>query len=57
MILDPALIVNDTSYWPFTTGFQNDVFIKWPNGTSPDYDEMQNDIMIGYVRISYYYIF
>lgn len=48
MILDPALVVNDTSYWPFNDGLKNNVFIKWPNGTSPDRNETKNDIMLGY---------
>jgi hypothetical protein len=25
------------------------VFVKWPQGKSPDFDEMRSDIMIGYV--------
>lgn len=51
LLLDPGLVVNDTSYWPFTTGLQNKVFIEWPKGKSPDFNEYKNDIMLGYVRI------
>jgi hypothetical protein len=48
MILDPALVIDDTSYTYFDDGLKNNVFIKWPNNTSPDNDEIK-DIMIGYV--------
>ncbi|XP_053164989.1 sucrase-isomaltase, intestinal [Hemicordylus capensis] len=45
IILDPAISGNETDYYtPFTTGVAEDVFIKWPNGSSivwgkvwPDY--------------------
>lgn len=31
---DPAISGNETNdYPPFTTGLQEDVFIKWPNGS------------------------
>ncbi|XP_072852258.2 sucrase-isomaltase, intestinal isoform X2 [Pogona vitticeps] len=34
IILDPAISGNETNYPPFTRGVQDDVFIKWPNGSS-----------------------
>ncbi len=48
MILDPALIVNNTNYWPYETGKDADVFIKWP-GVSPDFADTNSSIMLGYV--------
>ena len=51
MILDPALIVNETDYWPFETGKQENVFIKWP-GDSPDFEDTNSTIMLGYVSAS-----
>lgn len=53
MILDPALVVDEVEeYWPFETGLQNDVFIKWPNDTvSPDYNYTNSSLMIGYVGL------
>ncbi|KAJ7325169.1 hypothetical protein JRQ81_018189 [Phrynocephalus forsythii] len=33
IILDPAISGNETNYPPFTRGVQDDVFIKWPNGS------------------------
>ena len=47
MILDPALVIDDKNYTYFNDGLDNNVFIKWPNGTSPD--EELKDVMIGYV--------
>ena len=49
MILDPALVVNDTNYSPYLNGVKNNVFIKWPQGQSPDITETGSDIMLGYV--------
>ena len=49
MILDPALVVNYTDYWPYETGREDNVFITWPDGLSPDYDETNSTIMLGYV--------
>ena len=48
MILDPALVIDDKNYTYFDDGLKDNVFIKWPKGTSPDDKEIQ-DIMIGYV--------
>ena len=48
--LDPALVINDTEYWPYKTGLENDVFIKWLPGQSPDLNEINSDIMLGYVK-------
>lgn len=50
MILDPALIVNETNYWPYETARDNDVFIRWP-GESPDFSYTNSTIMLGYVMI------
>lgn len=50
LLLDPALIVNDTSYWPYATGLKENVFIHWPEGKSPDRNETGSDIMLGYVN-------
>ncbi|XP_062988083.1 sucrase-isomaltase, intestinal [Elgaria multicarinata webbii] len=33
IILDPAISGNETNYPAFTRGVQEDVFIKWPNGS------------------------
>ena len=49
IILDPALITNVTGYEPYEKGLEQDVFIKWPNNTSPDYDEYNNTNMLGFV--------
>jgi len=50
MILDPALNVEEDNYWPYITGLESDVFIKWPeNVTNPDYDITNSSIMLGYV--------
>lgn len=54
MILDPALIVNNTDYWPYETGKMENVFIIWPDGQSPDYEETDSSIMLGYVIKKYY---
>ena len=51
MILDPALVVNYTGYWPFETGKGKDVFITWP-GTPEDnldYADTNSSIMVGFV--------
>lgn len=48
MILDPALIVNNTDYWPYETGKEKDIFIRWP-GVSPDFADTNSSIMLGYV--------
>ena len=48
MILDPAIMVNSTNYWPYETARENDVFIKWP-GYSPDFNDTNSNIMLGYV--------
>ena len=48
MILDPALNVEEDNYWPYITGLENDVFIKWPeNVANPD--GTNSSIMLGYV--------
>ena len=49
MILDPALVVNNTNYWPFETGKKENVFITWPENQSPDFADTNSDIMLGYV--------
>ncbi len=46
-ILDPALIVNNTDYWPFETGKANNVFITWPK-ENPDFAVTNSSIMVGY---------
>jgi maltase-glucoamylase len=46
-IIDPALVYNPT-YKPYTDGLASDVYIKWPRGLSPDYNETFTDNMIGY---------
>lgn len=51
LLIDPALVVNETDYWPYKTGIENKVFIEWPEGMSPDYNETQSNIMLGYVSI------
>ena len=48
MILDPALVVNQTDYWPFETGKEENVFITWPDGMSPDVEDTNSSIMIGF---------
>ena len=51
IILDPALVIsrgNDLNYKPYVEGFNNNVFIKWPTGTSPDYFDTNSDTMLGY---------
>jgi hypothetical protein len=45
-ILDPALITNVTGYEPYEKGLEQDVFIKWPNNTSPDYDEYNKFLLL-----------
>ena len=50
LLIDPALVANETDYWPYTTGLQKNVYVKWPKGQSPDFNETGNDIMLGYVR-------
>jgi alpha-glucosidase (family GH31 glycosyl hydrolase) len=53
LILDPALVVNDSSYWPYTTGKEKGVFIEWPDN-NPDFNDTQSNIMLGYViKIDY----
>ncbi|XP_064607330.1 maltase-glucoamylase-like [Liolophura sinensis] len=49
IILDPGLVSNMSGYRPYELGRQNDVFIKWPQGTSPDFQDHQTDDMLGYV--------
>ncbi|XP_014665000.1 PREDICTED: sucrase-isomaltase, intestinal-like [Priapulus caudatus] len=49
IILDPALITNVSGYEPYQRGTEQDVWIKWPTGTSPDEEETGNDYMLGYV--------
>jgi alpha-glucosidase (family GH31 glycosyl hydrolase) len=48
MILDPALIVNETNYWPFETGISKNVFIRRPDD-SDDFADTNSTIMLGYV--------
>ena len=48
MILDPALQVNSTNYWPYETAKQKNVFITWPD-KNPDYAATNSSIMVGYV--------
>ncbi|CAF1092425.1 unnamed protein product, partial [Brachionus calyciflorus] len=48
LLLDPALVINETNYWPYETGRQKDIYIKWPPGQSPDFAETGSDIMLGY---------
>ena len=47
MILDPAIIVNETNYWPYDTARETNVFIEWP-GFNPDYSDTNSSIMVGY---------
>jgi hypothetical protein len=49
LILDTALVVNDSTYQPFNSGLKSQVFVKWPPNQSPDAAEVKSDIMIGYV--------
>ncbi|XP_063403845.1 maltase-glucoamylase-like [Mytilus trossulus] len=49
IILDPALITNNTGYKPYEKGLQYDIFIKWPDNTHPDFSEYNNTNMLGYV--------
>jgi hypothetical protein len=51
LILDPALAVNFEDYKPFIEGYNKSVYITWPEGQSPDYNEYNNSIMLGYVII------
>lgn len=52
MILDPALVVDDPEYyWPYETGKENDVFIRWPTENASDYIYTNSSIMLGYVRL------
>ncbi|XP_023931126.1 maltase-glucoamylase, intestinal-like, partial [Lingula anatina] len=40
IILDPALITNNTNYEPYDLGLQEDLYIKWPNeSVIPDTDK------------------
>ncbi|XP_064624521.1 maltase-glucoamylase-like [Lineus longissimus] len=48
-ILDPALLAEDSNYHPYVLGKAMDVFIKWPNGTSPDFEYFKDHNMLGYV--------
>lgn len=50
IILDPALVIDrgNLNYKPYLTGVENDVYIKWPKGISPDFNETKSDIMLGY---------
>ncbi|KAL3869416.1 hypothetical protein ACJMK2_042100, partial [Sinanodonta woodiana] len=50
IILDPAVDSEAANYSAYELGFQKDIFIKWPHGTSPDSKYANNtDIMLGYV--------
>ena len=52
LLLDPFIMINDTSaYWPYTTGREKDIFIKWPKDfENPDFaDTNGSQIMLGYV--------
>ncbi|ESP05175.1 hypothetical protein LOTGIDRAFT_227855 [Lottia gigantea] len=49
IILDPAIISNVTNYRPYELGLEKNIYIKWPTGMNPDYDEYQNDNVLGYV--------
>lgn len=49
LVLNSAMISNETDYWPFRTGLERDVFVKWPSSQNPDFDETKSDIMLGYV--------
>lgn len=48
LLLDPFIMINATNYYPYETGLQKDVFIKWPSN-SPDFNETKSSIMLGYV--------
>jgi alpha-glucosidase (family GH31 glycosyl hydrolase) len=49
-IVDPALLVTESTYKPYTNGFAKNVYIKWPQGLSPsgDYAVTNSDVMLGY---------
>lgn len=53
IILDPAISGNETNdYPPFTTGLQEDVFIKWPNGSGIVWGKVWPDLPNIFVNTS-----
>lgn len=49
IIIDPALIISEPNYGPYLRGQSQDVWIKWPKTTNPQFSETGNQNMLGYV--------
>lgn len=56
IILDPAIGIERADYWPYTTGRDHDVFIRWPSDKqNPDYNITNSSVMLGAVCASLLY--
>ncbi|XP_015428145.1 PREDICTED: LOW QUALITY PROTEIN: putative maltase-glucoamylase-like protein FLJ16351 [Myotis davidii] len=54
LVLNPGISRNETNYLPFTTGQENNVFIKWPNSSDIVWGEVRWEEMPLYkVHIAY----
>ena len=48
-ILDPAIDSEEKDYDVFTSGQQNNIWIKWPERKNIQFNETKNRNMLGYV--------
>ena len=52
ILQNPFLISNETNYAPYDIGLERDLFIKWPEGLSPDYEIYENDNLLAWVNFA-----
>ena len=57
MLQNPFLISNETNYAPYDIGLERDLFIKWPEGLSPDYEIYENDNLLAWVNFTIFTFF
>ena len=49
------MISNETNYAPYDIGLERDLFIKWPEGLSPDYEIYENNNLLAWVNVTIFY--
>ena len=52
ILQNPFLISNETNYAPYDIGLERDLFIKWPEGLSPDYEIYENNNLLAWVNVT-----
>ena len=55
ILQNPFLISNETNYAPYDIGLERDLFIKWPEGLSPDYEIYENNNLLAWVNVTIFY--